>query len=158
MIAISARYGLSMSGGRADLPPPGGEGRGGGPRHVRRARTLRNNATPAERKLWGALRELRRSYGLHVRRQVPIGLFIADFAIHGLRLVIEIDGWTHDDQAYDARRDAWFAQAGYRVLRFGNADVMADVDGVFRAIVHDFGLGAAAPHPDPPLKGEGEGR
>ena len=63
--------------------------------HVRRARELRNAATPFEKKLWALLRELRGSHGLHVRRQVPVGHYIADFAIHSLRLIIEVDGHTH---------------------------------------------------------------
>ena len=57
---------------------------------VRRARRLRNNLTDAERKLWRLLREHFHDY--HFRRQVPIRHFIADFASHRAKLIIEVDG------------------------------------------------------------------
>jgi very-short-patch-repair endonuclease len=83
-----------------------------------RARRLRQRATPDERDLWAALRAWRLD-GVKFSRQVPIGPYIADFAARRLKLIIEIDGTSHDGrEAYDARRDAWLAANGYRVLRF----------------------------------------
>ena len=58
-----------------------------------RARNLRRNATEAERLLWRALREL--DISVKIRRQHPIGRYVADFAIPALKLVIEIDGGQH---------------------------------------------------------------
>jgi very-short-patch-repair endonuclease len=67
------------------------------------------------------------------RRQVPIGPYIADFASHSARLVIELDGQQHDAEK-DARRDAWFATARYRTLRFTNAQVERELPQVLHAI------------------------
>lgn len=77
--------------------------------------------TASERNLWKALR----AHDLHIRRQAPIGRYIADFVHHGSRLVIEVDGGRHDlpeHQQHDAERDAWLASQGYRVLRVKDAD------------------------------------
>jgi len=77
---------------------------------VRHARTLRRNMTDGERKLWAELRQFRRLYGLHVRKQVPIGPYIADFAIHSKKIVIEVDGEHHflpGRMIRDQNRDAW---------------------------------------------------
>ncbi len=49
---------------------------------IRRARKLRREMTDGERKLWSELKEFRRLYGLHARKQVPIGPYVVDFAIH----------------------------------------------------------------------------
>ena len=92
--------------------------------------------TPAERKLWYALRA-HRFQGLHVRRQVPMGRYIADFVCHATWLVIEIDGAQHGfdaEAARDLARDAWFESQGYRVLRFWNGQVMREVESVLDTI------------------------
>jgi very-short-patch-repair endonuclease len=75
--------------------------------------------------------------GLGFRRQVPIGSYIADFVCHSARLVVELDGESHDfesRQQSDERRDAWFETQGYRVLRFANDDVLKNLSGVVEAI------------------------
>ena len=90
--------------------------------------------TLPEKVLWRALRLLK----LHARRQVPIGRYVADFAIHEASLVIEVDGGRHDlpaAQLHDAIRDDWLRSQGYRVLRFRNQQVLDDVEGVVEAIV-----------------------
>lgn len=102
-----------------------------------RARALRRELTDAERKLWFALRAHRLG-GHSFRRQAPCGPFIADFLSAEARLVIEVDGATHstgDEIAYDKRRDAWFAENGYRVLRLTNDDVYRHFDGVIETIL-----------------------
>ncbi|MGC2412009.1 MAG: DUF559 domain-containing protein [Stellaceae bacterium] len=60
-----------------------------------RARTLRQNMTEAEIRIWQMLRA-HRTNGYKFRRQVPIGRYIADFVCHEARLVVEIDGGQHD--------------------------------------------------------------
>ncbi|MEH0197988.1 DUF559 domain-containing protein [Caulobacter sp. CCNWLY153] len=101
------------------------------PGAVGRARRLRRDMTASERNLWKALRAL----DLHIRRQAPIGRYVADFVHHGSRLVIEVDGGWHDlpeQQLHDAERDSWLASQGYRVLRvrdveaFGRPDEVAE--------------------------------
>jgi len=99
---------------------------------LHRARALRKAPTPAERVLWRML--ARDQLGVRFRRQHPIGPYIADFYCPAHRLVIELDGGQHNGSPHDERRDAWFAKAGYRVLRFWNRDVFTEADGVGRRI------------------------
>jgi very-short-patch-repair endonuclease len=106
------------------------------------ARTLRQSMTPAETLLWKHLRRAQLS-GSHFRRQTPIGQFIVDFACRAAKLVVEVDGSAHDSmdaQERDAQRDRWFAENGFRVLRFTNAEVLADPERVVRIIVVEAGV------------------
>lgn len=98
-----------------------------------RARELRRNTTPAEKKLWALLREL----PVRFRRQRPIGPYIVDFYCAELGLVVEVDGESHytpEGQMHDAERDAYLRRLGLRVLRFSNLDVHANPSGVVWAI------------------------
>ena len=100
-----------------------------------RARTLRHNQTEAEKKLWKSLRAHRLD-GLRFTRQFLIGEFIADFCCRELMLVIELDGDQHAEQvAYDSWRTGVLERLGYRVMRFWNQEVMANLDGVLEAIL-----------------------
>ena len=93
--------------------------------------------TRAERLLWRALRGHRLN-GLHIRRQEPCGPYIADFLCVKARLVVEVDGATHSrlgEMSRDAKRDAWFAANGYRVLRLQNADIYENFDGAIETIL-----------------------
>jgi len=79
--------------------------------------------TAAEQKLWTMLRN-RQLDGYKIRRQAPIGPYIADFYCADVQLVIEIDGDSHADQGeYDSDRTAWLESQGYSVIRFQNADI-----------------------------------
>jgi len=103
---------------------------------TQRARKLRHDATPAERKLWGQLKQLAIA-GSHFRRQAPIGPYFADFACHRTRLIVEVDGEQHGfdaERRYDEARTRFLEQTGYRVLRFWNADVLHDLDAVVETI------------------------
>ena len=132
------------------------------------ARSLRNNATAAERKLWQQLRILKNE-NRHFRRQVPIGAFITDFACHRCKLVVELDGGQHnEDEAIlrDQNRTQELAQAGYRVIRFWNIDVMNNLEGVVdmirnaarlpTAFDYSGGEAGATPTPNPSPQGGGE--
>jgi BirA family biotin operon repressor/biotin-[acetyl-CoA-carboxylase] ligase len=117
-----------------------------------RARTLRRDSTPAERKLWQKLRNHQLG-GLKFRRQVPLGPYIADFYCATAHLVIELDGISHIDAARDVVRDKWMGQHGIRVLRISNREVLADLEFVLVAIEQ----AARRPPPPSPLpQGEGE--
>jgi very-short-patch-repair endonuclease len=109
---------------------------------IERARQLRQVMPPSEAVMWNALRTLK-PLGLHFRRQVPVGRYYADFACHHPKLVLEIDGWTHDDAAYDAARDAFMRTEGYQVLRVSNGDVLRNVDGAVRLVLAATGRGGA---------------
>jgi very-short-patch-repair endonuclease len=95
-----------------------------------RARTLRRDTTGPERKLWY---EYLRASPHKFTRQKPLGRYIADFYCSEKRLVIELDGDSHFDDS-GARRDAVrtndLEARGVRVIRFTNADVLNDFEGV----------------------------
>jgi very-short-patch-repair endonuclease len=97
-----------------------------------RARRMRKDMTPAERALWYAMRN-RRFMGLKVRRQVPIGPFIADFYCADQRLVIEADGTGHGSLR-NLDRDRWLTEQGFRVLRLWNRDILTNLAGCLDAI------------------------
>ena len=91
---------------------------------------LRLDQTAPEIKLWSCLRA-RRCGGIKFRRQVPIGRYVVDFFCVDLGLVIEVDGDDHARRVKsDARRTAFLKSLGYRVIRFGNPDVMQNIYGV----------------------------
>jgi very-short-patch-repair endonuclease len=101
-----------------------------------RAKRLRRIMTRAETLLWRQLKAHRLN-GFGFRRQTPMGRYIADFVSHSCKLVIELDGESHNFESVvrdDARRDAWFASRGYRVLRFTNDDVLKNLEGAVVAI------------------------
>ncbi|MDZ7841306.1 MAG: endonuclease domain-containing protein [Gammaproteobacteria bacterium] len=104
-----------------------------------RARALRRQATDAERLLWSCLRG-RRLMGRKFRRQVAVGPYIVDFMSVEDSLIIEADGGQHMDHArYDARRTAFLASRGYRVLRFWNNEILTELDNVLEAILQVLG-------------------
>ncbi|MBK8457180.1 MAG: endonuclease domain-containing protein [Phyllobacteriaceae bacterium] len=113
------------------------------PKTIARARSLRRSMTDGEAKLWSELREFRRLYGIHVRKQAPIGPFIADFVVHERKLVIEVDGQFHfepERMAKDQARDAWLNGQGYRVVRLTTGDLETAFDGCVEEILRALGL------------------
>ena len=146
-----------MNDGPGTPPPAGGRGPGGGqaqpfrPRNTARAKSLRNTAPVPERLLWQQLRG--RKLGGKFSRQMPIGPYFADFLCRELKLIIELDGESHDyTTEYDACRDNYCRSEGYRILRFSNADVMENLEGVVSHI--QATLTQAHPRPLPPAGGE----
>ena len=108
------------------------------PRNTQRARSLRRQATPAERALWVQLS--RNQLGAKFSRQMPVGSYYADFICRELKLIIECDGVSHDRAPEcDAVRDRWMSEHGYTVLRFTNADVLRNLEGVVLAIRAEIG-------------------
>jgi very-short-patch-repair endonuclease len=102
---------------------------------VAAAQRLRQNLTPAEQRLWQAIRN-RQLNGLRFRCQHPVGSFIVDFYCPQHRLVIEVDGEIHDERGeYDTARTTKFDQFGYRVLRFSNQAVLTNLDEVLQQIL-----------------------
>ena len=105
------------------------------PAILQRARDFRHPLTPPEAKVWQAVRK--RQLGFKIRRQHPIGRFIADFYCAEARLVIEIDGGVHadpDQAANDEARTGCFEESGYRVLRFQAREVDKELRAVVQAI------------------------
>lgn len=90
---------------------------------AKRARRLRQDATPAERQLWRGLRNL----AFKFRRQHRINRFILDFYCAEVRLAVELDGNIHyreDVRLRDEARDAELRALGIRVIHFRNEDVL----------------------------------
>jgi very-short-patch-repair endonuclease len=102
-----------------------------------RAKRLRREMTRAETLLWRHLKADRLA-GLAFRRQTPMGHYIADFVAHSCKLIVELDGESHDFEERirrDEQRDEWLSSRGYRVLRFANDDVMKNLEGVVLSII-----------------------
>jgi very-short-patch-repair endonuclease len=86
--------------------------------------------------LWQALRA--RPGGLKFRRQHPFDRYTADFYCAAVKLVVEIDGISHDmgdNPEHDLRRDEWMREEGLHVIRFNAKDVMRDLESVITAIL-----------------------
>jgi very-short-patch-repair endonuclease len=106
------------------------------PNLVELARQLRINMTHAEKAVWRMLKGDQME-GFDFHRQKPIGNYIADFYCHDLKLVIEIDGITHEDalvKEKDKRKEEYFVSIGLNVLRFSDDIVLGNWGMVEREI------------------------
>jgi len=98
------------------------------------ARDLRKNSTIAERKLWHRLRS-RNFINLKFRRQEPIGNYIVDFVCYENKIIIELDGGQHNEfSEKDSPRTKALEKEGYKVLRFGNTEIINNIEGVLIVI------------------------
>ncbi len=104
------------------------------------ARSMRQQPTAAEARLWSLLRN-RQIDGWKFRRQVPFGGYALDFYCADARLAIEVDGRQHaeDSKEHDERRTAFLGSEGVSVLRFWNVDVLENTDGVIEMIYLSLG-------------------
>jgi very-short-patch-repair endonuclease len=94
---------------------------------------LRRDMTDGERRLWQKLRLAQ--LGVKFRRQHPFGAYVADFVCLAPPLVIEIDGSQHAaQQAQDLKRDDFFRQRGFDVLRFPANQPFVDLQAMVHAI------------------------
>ena len=108
--------------------------RGTTPEIEQAARKLRKNLTPAEARLWAALRN-KQLEGLRFRTQHPVGNFILDFYCPSCKLVVEVDGEIHAYQTeYDDARTTKLTEFCFRVLRFTNEQIMNDLPNVLAEI------------------------
>jgi very-short-patch-repair endonuclease len=113
--------------------------------------------TDVERDLWYQLRA-KRFEGFKFKRQAPMKQYIADFVCFDKKLTIELDGGQHSAQIeYDSKRDAFFTDQGFRVLRFWNNEVVENMEGVLITIQQAL-KNAPLPNPSPqPLSHKGRG-
>ncbi|MBI5330747.1 MAG: endonuclease domain-containing protein [Betaproteobacteria bacterium] len=119
------------------------------------ARQLRTAQTDAETLLWSRLRA-HRLLGLKFRRQQPLGPYVVDFSCPEKKLIVELDGGQHQEQAvYDEERDAWLKAEGYAVLRYWNNELMSNLEGVLEDICRCAGV-LEPPSPQP-LSPQGRG-
>ena len=122
---------------------------------------LRREPSPVERRFWHLIQPLRIN-GWHFRKQVELGPYYVDFACLHAGLVIEIDGFSHDNptaRLNDETRDHYLTGRGFHVLRFSNADVLKRPEGVYTVVVSALegrtGNHRAAPPPQPSPQGGG---
>ena len=100
------------------------------------ARTLRKRMPKSERRLWSRLRN-DQVQGYRFYRQFIILRYIVDFYCRPLRLVVEVDGVSHDDPRvaeHDLDRQEDLEGLGIEVIRFSSDRVLNDLDNVLRAI------------------------
>jgi len=113
------------------------------------ARNLPKRSTEAEKLLWSRLRA-RQLDGLKFRRQQSIGNHVVDFVCLEKGVIVEVDGSQHAvEKAKDEKRDKWFEDEGFKVLRFWDNEVLTSIDGVLEVIREN-----CLDHPPlaPPLK------
>ena len=115
-------------------------------------RKLRGDMTDAEKRLWQRLRG-RQMAGFKFRRQHPFMDFVLDFVCLETRLVVEVDGSQHQDSLRDRVRDQRLHEAGFRVLRFWNNQVLEEtdavVDAIWAALHAESGIDPSPPRPSP---------
>lgn len=107
-------------------------------------RILRKNMTNYERILWEYLR--RDNLGIRFHRQYGIGSYIADFYCPKLRIVIEVDGKSHNTEygkEYDKVRDGYMNILQLCILRFSNSEITNDIDKVIEIIRHSIEVQSA---------------
>ncbi|MFQ6695796.1 MAG: endonuclease domain-containing protein [Alphaproteobacteria bacterium] len=101
------------------------------------ARVNRKAGNLSEALLWNELKQ--RKMGVQFKRQRPIGAYIADFYCEEINMVIEIDGWSHDNKyEYDQERDEYMKSLGIFVLRISDIDVKRDMNNVLIWIKHNI--------------------
>lgn len=122
------------------------------------ARNLRNQSTKSEVLLWTQLKgKFMDKYDFH--RQKPLDNYIADFFCYELKLVIEIDGATHEfeeTQKKDLKKERRLNEIGLNVLRFPDSDIFEQLSAVIDTIslyVNGYEKGdlSAFAYPDTPL-------
>jgi len=109
---------------------------------TRLSRKLRRRQTKAEQIFWEAVRNSR-FHGRRFLRQHPIfheadgsyRFYVVDFYCHGWRLIVELDGSSHNGREEDdAARSEIIEASGLTVVRFGNDEVENDISGVLRRL------------------------
>jgi very-short-patch-repair endonuclease len=103
-----------------------------------RARHLRVNTTDYEQKLWQQLRSAPKMLGIKFRRQQPIHPYIVDFVCFKAKLIIEVDGYSHDvNVEHDIRRSIYLEKLDYKILRFSNDEISKNLQGVVSTILSE---------------------
>jgi len=101
------------------------------------ARANRQAGNLSEVLLWNELKQSK--LGVRFTKQKVIGNYIADFYCPEKNMVIEIDGWSHDNKyEYDKERDEYMKSLGIFVLRLEDRDVRHDMENVLRWIKHNI--------------------
>lgn len=100
-----------------------------------KARYLRREETKVEKILWQELRNS--NIGIKFRRQYPIDMYILDFYAPKIKLLIELDGSTHnlkETKEYDVERTAYLESKYIYELRFWNSEIENNLNSVLSKI------------------------
>ena len=125
--------------------------------NILKCRNLRKNQTDAEKKLWSILRN-RQLYGVKFRRQFPVGRYILDFYSPEYRIGIEADGgqhYTNTGRTKDDIREKELLKYGITILRFGDRDILNNIEGVCKVIINKI-KESPSPKNSSPHRGEGK--
>ena len=128
------------------------------PRVRDRARELRRKKTLGEKAMQKYLRAFR-PYGARFRREAPIGPYVVDFAWLSAKLVIEVDGATHDLAGaveHDAAKDSFLKSRGFTVIRVRDGDAIANLPSAYASIEEALRPHLRHPSPNPSPQGGGE--
>ena len=112
---------------------------------IEKARKMRKNPTPAEKKLW---QDYLKNLSIRILRQKPIDRFIVDFYCATYKIAIEVDGqqhYTKEGLAYDTERSAILSNYGIKIIRFTNEEVTNNFDVVCQQIDNIFKLHQSLP-------------
>jgi len=104
-------------------------------KHTQLRQSLRGDMPAAEKRLWQRIRK--KQLGIKFRRQHGIDRYVTDFYCPEYKLVIELDGNSHDcleAQAYDRERNMFMQDIGLEVLRFSNQEVLTHIERVLQQI------------------------
>jgi len=102
-----------------------------------KAYSLRYSMTKAEACLWKYALSAGMMKGYVFNRQRPIGNYIVDFVSKELKLVIEVDGYSHqleETLKKDKLKEDYLKSEGFRILRFEDNEVLKDIGNVIRVI------------------------
>ena len=114
-------------------------------KNLPRSKELRSNMTDHEKILWYKINN--NQLGYKFRRQQPIGNYIVDFVCFEGNLIIELDGSGHAQKVeYDANRDQFLQNQGFRILRLWNNEFAENVDGIMDYIVELLRNSELTPH------------
>ncbi|MEC9343765.1 MAG: DUF559 domain-containing protein, partial [Pseudomonadota bacterium] len=111
------------------------------------ARMMRKHPTDADGLLWLELRH-RLLNGYRFNRQVRIGPYIADFVCRSQKLIVELDGSQHAENAADESRTLELNARGYSVLRFWNDEIVDEREAVLETILAVLEGQIHSPSPD----------
>lgn len=101
------------------------------------ANRLRKEMTKAEACLWKYVLRARQMKGYQFRRQRPVLNYIADFMCKELKLVIEVDGSTHqweETGVKDLKKEKDLIEVGFKMKRFTDEEVLRHIEGVRESI------------------------
>ena len=104
-------------------------------KHKGLARRLRNDGTGGEAILWNGVLRASQFHGYQFNRQFCIDDYIVDFISRKLKLIVEVDGYSHNFKYEEDRlRDEKLKKLGYTTVRFGDKEIRNDLDNVIRVL------------------------